>query len=108
METSLADPGIVTLDSTITAYKIPLSVVALWPPENDVNPERRTWLAPYTVVLAVITTFLLAARFWARYTRQAGSFGLDDVLIGAAWIFSSLFSAAVIYGTSEIHTPDFR
>jgi len=107
METSLANPGNATLDSTVTAYKIPLSVVAQWPTTNDVNPVRRTWLAPYTIVLAVITTFLLAARFWARYTRQAGNFGLDDLLVGAAWIFSSLFSAAAVYGSPAVHEKFF-
>lgn len=77
-------------DSSIvlTAYKIPLSVIAEWPAPNYVNPTKRFWAAPFSIVLAVLSTLVIAARIYARITRTAGAFGLDDTLIIFAWVRS--------------------
>jgi hypothetical protein len=73
-------------DITLTAYKIPISVIASWPPPNYEHPTRRYWAAPFSIVLCVISTLVVAARVYARITRTAGAFGLDDVLIIFAWV----------------------
>ncbi|KAF1985032.1 hypothetical protein K402DRAFT_358029 [Aulographum hederae CBS 113979] len=90
-----------TIDSEITAYKIPLTAILKWPAPNVLNPLTRTWLAPWLVVLGVITTSLVATRIWARYTRRAGNYGLDDTLILIAWVFGLVFSALIIYAIFE-------
>jgi hypothetical protein len=91
---------VITLNTTLTAYKIPLSAIALWPAPNLVNPERRHWLIPFAFCLEVLTTLTLTARLWTRVTRQAGAFGGDDALIIAAWVFGSIFTALTIFGLS--------
>jgi len=73
---------------TLTAYKIPLSVIEEWPTPNYVDPQRRIWVAPMSIVLLGLTTMVIAARIYARVTRAAGAFGLDDVLILFAWVSS--------------------
>lgn len=70
----------------LTAYKIPLSVIAQWPTPNYINPTKRIWAAPFSIVLMVISTLVIAARIYARITRAAGAFGLDDTLIILAWV----------------------
>lgn len=77
------------LNSTFTAYKIPLSAIITWPASNLEDPERRFWVVPYAFCLQVLTSAALSGRIWARLTRQAGSFGADDALILAAWVGSS-------------------
>ena len=72
--------------STFTVLKIPISVVVNWPKANYENPERRTWAIPVSITLTVFTTILIAARILARFTRRAGTFGLDDALIVGAWV----------------------
>jgi hypothetical protein len=76
----------ITLNTTLTAYKIPLSAIALWPAFNEVNPERRHWLVPFAFSLQVLATLAVAGRLYGRITRKAGSFGADDVLIIASWV----------------------
>jgi len=77
-------------DITLTAYKIPLSVIEEWPTPNYVDPQRRIWVAPFSIVLLGLTTLVIAARIYARVTRAAGAFGLDDSLIIFAWVSSKL------------------
>ncbi|KAF2097809.1 hypothetical protein NA57DRAFT_56991 [Rhizodiscina lignyota] len=93
--TSTVNPSV---DTTFTAYKIPLSIIAKWPPANYVNPERRWWVAPYTILWTTAGSLLLAARLYSRWTKAAGKFGFDDILIVCAWIFGIAFSALAIWG----------
>jgi hypothetical protein len=74
------------LETTFTAYKIPLSAVAKWPAANFSNPERRQWLTPYSIILYVLATLVVVARLWTRLNRQAGGFGWDDALILLSWV----------------------
>jgi hypothetical protein len=74
--------------ATFTAFKIPFSVAAQWPSPNYTNPERRTWLVPYSVTLQVFVTIVLLVRLWVRFTRQAGKIGPDDFLIAMSWVKS--------------------
>lgn len=73
-------------DIVLTAYKIPITVIASWPPANTKDPEKRYWAVPFSIVLAVISTLVVGARVYARLTRAAGAFGLDDVLIIISWV----------------------
>lgn len=75
-----------TADSVLTAYKIPISVIATWPAPNYVNPVTRHWITPYAIVLQSITTLLVAARLWSRWNNTAGKFAVDDILIVPAWV----------------------
>jgi hypothetical protein len=75
-----------TLNSTVTPYAIPLHVVAAWPPQNENNPERRTWLVPFASCLLLLSTLILSIRIYSRIIGFAGRFGGDDVLIGIAWV----------------------
>lgn len=51
-----------SLDTTVTAYQIPLSAVALWPPSNYEHPERRFGLGPFAFFMQVLTTIVLTGR----------------------------------------------
>jgi hypothetical protein len=95
------DPLTANLDTTVTAYKIPLSAIALWPSPNFAHPERRFGLAPFAFFLGILTTLVLAGRIWARLTRRAGIFGADDVLIILAWMFGTAFTILSIYGVVD-------
>ncbi|KAF2419045.1 hypothetical protein EJ08DRAFT_44725 [Tothia fuscella] len=88
---------VVSLDTSLTSYKIPISAIALWPAPNFENPVRRHWLNPIAFCLFLFTTLVLGARLWARITRQAGAFGGDDVFIIFAWIAGALFTALALY-----------
>ena len=70
----------------MTAYAISPSEIAQWPPPNYVDPQRRIWVAPFGIILLCITTVVIAVRLYARITRMAGGFGLDDSLIILAWV----------------------
>jgi hypothetical protein len=65
---------------------IPLDYIFLWPKPNYINPERRTWFVPYAITLEVVTTVIVGARLFARFKRDAGRPGLDDVLMVIAWV----------------------
>lgn len=93
-----ANTGKNPLDITLTAYEIPLSAVAQWPPANYSNPERRFWFATYAFCLQILTTLCVSVRIWVRITKQAGTFGADDVLIIGAWLFGTAFTISSIYG----------
>lgn len=53
--------------------------IAQWPKPNYENPERKTWLPAYAVVLWTVGSLVVATRFWLRFKGQAGRLGLDDV-----------------------------
>lgn len=78
-----------------TAYMIPNSVIAQWPPSNFTDPQRRTWVAPFGIVFLCIATLVIAVRLYARITRSAGGFGLDDILIILAWVMDTCFSKGI-------------
>jgi hypothetical protein len=64
----------------------PASILATWPAPNYVDPETRGDTGRILgVVLASLVTIVLAVRF---YTRRfiSKSIGLDDVLIGVAYV----------------------
>ncbi|TID22645.1 hypothetical protein E2P81_ATG01771 [Venturia nashicola] len=86
------------LDPTFTAFKVPLSAIAKWPPPNFTNPQRRTWFIPYSVTLFLLASLVVAARLWTRMNRKAGVYGLDDSFILGAWISGAGFTALGIYG----------
>jgi hypothetical protein len=102
----MANPNIQTspalsLDTTVTAYQIPLSAIALWPTPNLVNPERRFGLAPFAFFMQILMTVVLAGRIWARVTRRAGRFGADDLIIIIAWAFGTAFTVLSISGVVD-------
>lgn len=70
----------------MSAYGISPSEIAKWPSPNYVNPQRRIWVAPFGITLLAITTLVVAVRLYARITRMAGGFGIDDGLIIFAWV----------------------
>lgn len=67
-------------------HTVPASVIESWPKPNYVDPIRRTWLPAFSLTFMTFTTILIAGRFWLRLRKQAGSFGLDDAFIFAAWV----------------------
>ncbi|RMY44187.1 hypothetical protein D0865_10723 [Hortaea werneckii] len=50
-----------------------------WPTPNYDDPVERTWLLPYAVVLAAVSTVLVFIRWGLRLRKQGGGLGLDDV-----------------------------
>jgi len=70
----------------MAAYAITPEEIDQWPSPNYVNPQRRIWVAPFGITLVCITTLVVAVRLYARITRMAGGFGLDDGLIIIAWV----------------------
>lgn len=94
-------PSSPNLDTTVTAYQIPLSAVALWPTPNYEHPERRFGMGPFAFFMQILTTIVLAGRIWARVTRRAGSLGGDDILIMMAWVFGTAFTVTSIYAVVE-------
>jgi len=86
-------------DILVTSYKIPLSVINAWPTANYIDPPRRIWAAPFSVALLGLTTLVMVARIYARITRAAGAFGLDDALILCAWVrLRSSYASEAING----------
>jgi hypothetical protein len=79
-------------DQTVTAYKIPLSIIAKWPKPNFVDPDRRQWFTPYVIVLHVAATIIVWTRIWTRVRREAGGFGADDALIIGAWVSPLIYT----------------
>ena len=70
----------------MTAYAITPEEISQWPAPNYVDPEKRIWVAPFGITLLCIATLVIAVRLYARITRMAGGFGLDDSLIILAWV----------------------
>jgi len=75
----------------MTAFAISPEEIAQWPQPNYVDPERQIWVAPFGITLLCISTLVIAVRLYARITRMAGSFGLDDGLIIFAWVNMKFF-----------------
>lgn len=75
-----------TLNSTVTPYAVPLYTVNSWPPQNEINPERRTWLVPLASCLLTVSTLILFVRIYSRIAGISGKLGLDDALITVAWV----------------------
>ncbi|QDS68591.1 hypothetical protein FKW77_000730 [Venturia effusa] len=86
------------IETTFTAFKIPLSAVAKWPLPNYTNPERRRWFIPYSITLFVVSTLVVAARLWTRMSMKAGHYGLEDTMILGAWTFAAGITGLGIYG----------
>ena len=38
------------------------------------------------IPLIIISTATMSVRAWARFSRQTGSFGIDDIFIFGAWV----------------------
>lgn len=67
----------------------PLSALQNWPTPNYANPERRGPAATIVVsVLLALVTVILVVRIYTR-VRISRGFGLDDVLIIFAYVWSS-------------------
>jgi len=75
----------------MTAFAISPEEIARWPQPNYVDPQRQIWVAPFGITLLCIATLVIAVRLYARITRMAGSFGLDDGLIIFAWVNMKFF-----------------
>lgn len=94
-------------------HRIPASVVESWPEPEYQHPRgQQAWLPEFACVFLGVSTILVAGRFYLRAHKQAGAFGLDDLLIGIAWLFSvALSTVACIdslwYGLGR-HTWDVR
>lgn len=93
-------------------HEIPYSVIKTWPKPNYIDPVRRSWMPAFSCTLLGVSTLLVAGRFYLRARREAGDFGLDDLFIGIAWLFSvGLSTEAIIdadwYGI-DVHTWDVR
>jgi len=77
-----------------------------------VNPVRRGWLPAFSCTWLGASTVLIAVRLYMRARKEAGVFGLDDLLIFIGWSVSvGLTTTAVIdakwYGI-DVHTWDVR
>ena len=93
-------------------HDVPQSVLETWPTPNYVDPIRRDWLPAFSLVWLIVSTTLVWGRFFLRARKQAGPFGLDDLFIALAWLFSvGLTTCAWLdtlwYGLGR-HTWDVR
>ncbi|KAK4889736.1 hypothetical protein LTR27_011537 [Elasticomyces elasticus] len=73
------------------------------PTPNYIDPPERTWLPAFTSTLFALATILLALRIWLRFTRKAGGFGLDDILMLCAWLTGLMYTIMVIISASTYH-----
>jgi len=48
-----------------------------------------------------VSTLLITSRLYLRVKKQAGAFGLDDLLVGIGWLFSVGFTIAACIGTQQ-------
>lgn len=67
-------------------HPVPEWVLERWPEPNYVDPVRRPWMPAFATVFPAVSTVLIAGRFWLRATKEAGSFGLDDLFIAVGWV----------------------
>ena len=88
-------------DTTLTSYHIPLTAIAQWPAPNLIDPERRTWIIPFAIILEVLATVGLVGRLWARFNKYAGRLAMDDGLVVAAWVFGKGYTIAIILCVSK-------
>lgn len=96
-----------------------------WPKPNYVDPVERSWMPPYAACLYGVATLMAALRLWLRWTKRAGSLGVDDVIIMSqlsaiwrirllinhlqillvcSWLFVSWFTVLSIVGAELYHT----
>ncbi|KAK5703018.1 hypothetical protein LTR97_003964 [Elasticomyces elasticus] len=71
---------------------------------NYIDPPERTWLPAFAGTLFAIATVLLALRIWLRFTRKAGGFGLDDILMLCAWLTGLMYTIMAIISAETYHT----
>ncbi|KAF2403026.1 hypothetical protein EJ06DRAFT_554565 [Trichodelitschia bisporula] len=90
-------------DTLLTSFRIPISVISNWPPQNTIDPVNRTWLTPYAIVFQVISTLVIVLRLWGRLRKQAGTLGLDDALIFVGWLFTTALTVVAIYSVQHYH-----
>ncbi|KAF2427553.1 hypothetical protein EJ08DRAFT_637272 [Tothia fuscella] len=83
---------------TVTAYKIPLSIIQEWPPQDTINPSRVRWVTYYFAGLHAAATAVVFIRIWTRVRKRAGGFGVDDMLIIVAWFLATVMTGIAIYG----------
>lgn len=82
-------------------HEVPESVVESWPKPNFTDPVRREWMPAFAITWQVGSTLLVAGRFYLRARRQAGSFGLDDLMIFIGWLFSIGFTTVACIGAGR-------
>lgn len=82
-------------------HEVPKSIQASWPEANFVDPVRRGWMPAFAMTWQVAATVLLAARLYLRARKQAGEFGLDDLMISVGWFFSLGFTTTAWIGTER-------
>ncbi|KXL48519.1 hypothetical protein M433DRAFT_63063 [Acidomyces richmondensis BFW] len=93
-------------------HSIPESVLQSWPKPNYIDPVRRGWLPVFSCTWLGASTILIAVRFYMRARKEAGVFGLDDLLIFIGWFVSVGFTTTAVidakwYGI-DVHTWDVR
>lgn len=93
-----------------TSYNIPFSVIAKWPPRNGEDPQRRTYLISFAIVLQLLATFAVCGRFWSRFKRLNGGWAVDDALLigslACGCAFTGLSVADVSVGGFDKHIWD--
>jgi hypothetical protein len=78
------------------------TVVASWPKPNYIDPETRGPAAVAVIIaLLGLVTILLGIRFYTRIVISKG-FGLDDILIVAAYLPAVAFAAIGIYAFYQL------
>ncbi|EME42364.1 hypothetical protein DOTSEDRAFT_133091, partial [Dothistroma septosporum NZE10] len=82
-------------------HVVPEAILVSWPKANFVDPVRRGWMPAFAMTWQAVATILLAARFYLRARRQAGEFGLDDLMIFIGWFFSIGFTTTAWIGTER-------
>lgn len=82
-------------------HEVPQSVVEAWPDPNYIDPVRRGWMPAFAMTWQIASTLLVAGRFYLRARKQAGSFGLDDLMIFIGWLFSIGFTITAWIGTEK-------
>jgi hypothetical protein len=102
----------------LTAYFIPLSTIAKWPP--NVPGERRDWFITYAIALQVIASVAIASRLYASFAGHIRKPGIDDLFVVLGWVrivlngedvvtdvwqvFAVCFTASTIFGMFDIET----
>lgn len=82
-------------------HAVPESVVQSWPKPNYTDPVRREWMPAFAMTWQVASTLLVTGRFYLRAKKQAGSFGLDDLMIFIGWLFSVGFTTIAWIGAER-------
>ncbi|KAK6441144.1 hypothetical protein LTR95_002641 [Oleoguttula sp. CCFEE 5521] len=77
------------------------SIIASFPTPNYVDPVRRRWMPALAGTLQAFSTLFVLTRLWLRARKQAGSLGLDDALIGFAWLGSIALTTLTLLETQH-------